>query len=161
RQPNGGGRGDETFSSRFLAFSPDGKRTAFNGPTFFEGLDVLDVATGKITVSIKQQKDCRGCAFSPDGKRIAAHSSDGGVDIWDAETGTLVGELRAGGRLAGGAFKFVTYSPDGKFLATGGHSRAALDVWNADTGGLVCSLPTKGFFYSVAFAPDSQSVLCA
>jgi WD40 repeat protein len=160
RQPNGGGRGKH-FSSRFRTFSPEGKRVAFNGPSFFEGLDVLDVTTGKIIVRIKEQKDCRGCAFSPNGKQIAAHSASGGVHIWDTETGKLVRELRADDRFAGGAFKFATYSPDSKFLATGGHTRAALDVWNTDTGKLLCSLPTKGFFYSVAFAQDSQSVLCA
>jgi WD40 repeat protein len=158
-QPSG--RRGKVFSSHFHTFSHDGKRAAFSGPGFFSGLDILDIATGKVTLSIKEQKDCRGCDFSPDGKRIACHASNGGINIWDAETGKLIREVHADDRFSGGAFKFIKYSADGKILASGGHNREALDIWNADTGKLVCTKPLKNsFIYSVAFAADNQSVLC-
>src|SRR4029453_10151526 len=56
RQPNGAGH--------FLTFSHDGKHMAFNGKNFFLGLDIYDVATGKLVTSIPAAKDCRGCDFS-------------------------------------------------------------------------------------------------
>jgi hypothetical protein len=157
-QPNSQQR--ERFSSRFLAFSTDAKRIAFYGPSFFEGIDILDVATGKIAVSIKDQKDCRGCTFSANGKLLAAHSGNGGLRLWDTSTGKLIRELRADSRSGAGAYKFIVFSPDAAFLAAGGHTQNSLDVWSVAAAKLVCSIPTKSYFYSAAFAPDNQSVVC-
>jgi hypothetical protein len=157
-QPHGKVRGH--FSSPFLAFSPDGKRMAFRGPNIFEGIEVLDVATAQVTLQIKDQKDCRDCAFSPNGKLLAAHSGNGGLRIWDAGTGKLVRELCPENRFTPGAYKFVVFAPDSTFLATGGHSREGLDVWDLRKGKLVCTVPSKSYFYSAAFAPDNQSVVC-
>ena len=155
-----GGRKLPARRANFLAFSPDGKRAAYNGPSFFKGLDVLDIASGKVCLSIDQAKDCRGCAFSPDGKLLAIHSGNGGLCLWNAHSGERVRELRSNDRVAGGAFKFVVFSPDGKFLGTGGHLCDGLEVWNVATGKLVCAVPGKVFFHSASFASDSQSLVC-
>jgi hypothetical protein len=150
---------EKQFSSHFLCFSADGSKMAFNGARFFTGLDIMDVASGKIVVSIKDVNDARGCSFFPGGKRIATHSGDGEVDVWDATTGKLVRRLR-GKRDRGGAYAFLVYSPDGKSLATGGHVFPGLDVWSVETGKLICTVPAKAYFYHAAFSADGQTVAC-
>lgn len=164
RQPNESPRRGvkgEGFTSHFIAFSHDGKRMAFHGKNYFQGLDIFDVGTGKLVTSIADAKDCRGCDFSHDGKLIAGHSGDGDLRVWEVATGKLVREMKNNEGFRGGAFKFVTFSPDGKLLACGGHNHDGFDVWNLDTGKVICSVRSKNFFSSVSFAPDGQSAVCS
>ncbi len=158
-QPNGM-TGGEAYSSRFQCYSPDGKLMAFNGPTYFEGLDLLDIASGKLT-RITEAKGVRGCAFAPDGKLVATVGGEGGVHLWDVKSGRLFRELQAEGTQRGGAYRFVAWSPDSKYLATGGHSQSGLAIWSVKTRKKVCTIPCRDSFYHAAFAPDGQSILCS
>ncbi len=157
-QPNGQKRG--TFSTYFIAYSPDGKRMAFHGANFFKGLDIVDVATGKVELQLGAVADCRGCAFSNDGKLIATHASNGGIHVWDAVKGTMLQELRDNNRAAGAAYTFVAFSPDAKFLASSGHIDNAVSVWSLRTGKLATSVTDKWFFRTAFFSDDSLSLLC-
>jgi hypothetical protein len=70
----------------------------------------------------------------------------------------MVKQISAGDGKLPGAFAFVRFSPDGKFLATGGHNADA-KVWNAQTGKLLRTLDSS---YAIrTFSPDGQSVLHA
>jgi len=158
-QPNGMGD-DKAFSSRFLCYSPDAKLVAYNSESFFEGFDIYD-ASGNKVIGIADTKDVRGCAFSPDGKQVATLSGEGGLHVWDVKTGRLFRELRDDGGRIGGAYKFVVWSPDGQFLATGGHGETGLAIWSLKARKKVCTLPCRDSFYHAAFAPDGQSILCA
>jgi serine/threonine protein kinase/WD40 repeat protein/Tfp pilus assembly protein PilF len=64
------------------------------------------------------QNDVRSCAVSPDGHWVATGSHDvkegGGARVWEARTGMQVKELPVG------ALCLVRFSPDGKWLLTGG-----------------------------------------
>lgn len=79
-------------------------------------------------------------AFSPDSKSVAIvnYSSDGDkegtAEFWDLESNT---RLQTWHDLS---IKTLTYSPDGRWIATG-RSDAAL--WNTGTGKKVKELPTK------------------
>jgi WD40 repeat protein len=55
----------------------------------------------------------------------------------------------------------ATFSPDGRWLATGGHS--SVRVWNARTGALIHALdvPASGSYYAVTFSPDNRYLLTA
>jgi hypothetical protein len=153
-------KADRRGYCNFLCYSPDARLIAYNGPRFFEGLDMVDVATGQVVMSIPEVKDARGAAFSPDGKFIATHSGDGGLHIWDVKTGRAFRELVPHQNGAGGAYKWVTWSPDGAFLATGGHIQPSLDIWSLKSRKKVVSIPCRDCFYTAAFSPDGQSVLC-
>ena len=102
-----------------MAFSPDGK-TLVTGS--FTELTVWDVAKGEPTKRIGGFADRVCCiAFSTDGKKFVtgggAPTEDGEIKVFDADTGKLFVEIKAGhsDTVFGAAF-----SPDGKLLATCG-----------------------------------------
>jgi WD40 repeat protein/serine/threonine protein kinase/Tfp pilus assembly protein PilF len=106
-----------------------------------------------------------GIAFRPDGQRLATVTgvwasrrdpqdkvSIGEVKISDAATGkTLVTCAGHTGSVIG-----VTFSPDGRRLATAGFEGTAR-IWDAETGEqlLVCTVPKESVF-AVAFSPDGR-----
>jgi WD40 repeat protein/serine/threonine protein kinase len=119
-------------------------------------------------LSLKGNKyPVRSVAFSPDGKRIATGTGRWPIDvlsplpsaiepgearIWDAETGVEILNLR--GHQA--AVMGVTFSPDGRFVATASFDQTAR-MWDAKTGKELFVLKSSSsWVHSVAFSPDSS-----
>jgi eukaryotic-like serine/threonine-protein kinase len=81
----------------------------------------------------------QGLVWSPDGTRIAScgtkpivlFASNGGVRIWDAATGRRV--LTYSGHSEAVDLLALAWSPDGRYLASGG-SDQVVRVWDARTG---------------------------
>jgi WD40 repeat protein/predicted Ser/Thr protein kinase/Flp pilus assembly protein TadD len=72
-------------------------------------------------------------AFSPDGERFATvDQSDGQVKVWDAQVPRAAGPLPA--HLTGGLVD-LTYSPDGKYLATGRHQSVIEKIGGSEAQG--------------------------
>lgn len=151
----------EEFSSRFVTFSPDAQRMAFHGLNYYDEIDIIDVATEKLVLRIKDLKDFYGVIFSPDGSMLAVTFHKPGINLYDAKTGKLLRELRKPHREGEDmGFTVAAFSPDGNFLAVGGQPRATLDVWSVKTGKRVSSRQCKIHFSRVAFTTDSQSLVC-
>jgi WD40 repeat protein len=53
---------------------------------------------------------------------------------------------------------FVSFSPDGSLIATGGEGRE-IRLWDVETGTKVASLPHEGWIHGVRFSPSSTEVL--
>jgi WD40 repeat protein/tRNA A-37 threonylcarbamoyl transferase component Bud32 len=96
-------------------------------------------------------------ALRPDGKRLAVASSDGDVNLWDADKGEL---LRPAGRFPAGCAA-LTFSPDGRHLA-GACGDGKVRLWDGDSGKLLFTVPGPAVqLRSLAFAPDSRQFAMA
>jgi eukaryotic-like serine/threonine-protein kinase len=152
------------------AFSPDGKRLVSIGWPWLKGasLDDLfpgevriwDVGTGEGHVLVKDAARC--AAFSPDGREVAVGAT-GLVRVLDARTGreklTYKGDF--------GTPLKVTFSPDGKWLASAGWDDRFFDRDDGDPGGLILwqtapvdrlELRHLGATH-LAFSPDGKRVV--
>jgi WD40 repeat protein len=99
-------------------------------------------------------------AFGPEGTRIATGSMDGMLKVWDAANGqeTLTREICP---YADGATS-VTFSPDGKQIATGDYWYKSAQIWDASTGVMTNSLNRHEMAVDmVAFSPDGNWILSA
>jgi WD40 repeat protein/serine/threonine protein kinase len=124
-----------------LALSPDGKRIARAGEEYF-----FEAPGNSISYATN-------LAFSPDGKRIARASGGAMVRCWDAETGEELVRLRS----QGDALLCVAFSPDGRWIATGGMGTVTL--WNAETGRAARTIRGhEGPVFVVAFSPDGRRI---
>ncbi|KAG2444913.1 hypothetical protein HXX76_001649 [Chlamydomonas incerta] len=99
--------------------------------------------------------------WSPDGTRLASASSDATARVWEARSGVCLLRLEAGAAEGGSeehglrqtSVNTVSFSPDGKLLATGSNSKA-VRLSAADSGTLVAVLEGHQFFVQcVRFSP--------
>ena len=133
-----------------VEYSPDGKRVA---SVFHSGtVKVWDVTTGRVLMALcrGQCQQQQGLAFSPDGNYLAA-----GGKVWNAQNGTEVMTLHS----AEERVRCVTFSPDGKSIASGDHN-GTLKVWDVGTGKQLLTLHGhEGRIMQIAFSPDGNQMI--
>jgi WD40 repeat protein len=154
------------------------------GVAFAGGLVVSGGYDGKLTWWDAEEKKVvrtvdahakwvRKVVASPDGTRVASVADDMACKVWDAATGKLVHDLRGHKEKTphnfGSMLHALTFSPDGKLLATG-DKVAHVVVWDADSGQELAAveapvmytwdpvqrLHSIGGVRSLAFTPDGQ-----
>jgi WD40 repeat protein/serine/threonine protein kinase len=142
-----------------VAFSPDGKTLAVGGVN--TTVRLWDVATGRerdlasrMLHPTKFGVDC--VRFSPDGTLLASAGTDGTARLWDA----LTGRERATLRGHTSAVTSVSFSSDGKLLASG---NATVKLWDVATATEKFSLgvtrtPNRPDTGSLAFSPDGRTL---
>jgi RNA polymerase sigma factor (sigma-70 family) len=138
-----------------------------NGETLacgtFAGVELLDPATGQPRQTL-QAGGQRSLAFAPDGRLLATAQTNGTVILWDARTGEKKQTLEGHGSFVSS----VTFSPDGRTLASGSASAdggklvGEVKLWDVNTGALQRTLHWEGVqVWCVAFAPDGDTVAAA
>ena len=126
---------------------------------------VWDARTGRElgTVGI-HKRPMRALAFSRDGSHLASASVDGEIKLWDA---TRLDEQHLDGKAvprvpplrarSPGVCVNLAFSPNGRFLASGGEE-FTVKIWDVETGG-EAHPPLRGHkedIYAVAFSPDGR-----
>jgi WD40 repeat protein len=162
---------DSEYEINFVAFSPDGKYVVSSGNT--HTMRVWEAATGKEIASMPPGAAVNSIAFSPDGKYVVSGGCDeedisgtciqGTARVWEAATGNEVTKISYGA-----AVYSAMFSPDGKYVASGGcdeedTARTCIQgtarVWEATTGKEVARISYGAAVDSVAFSPDGKYVL--
>jgi RNA polymerase sigma factor (sigma-70 family) len=156
-----------------LTFSPDGQSLASTSWNF-RGADkrqpgairLWDVPTWEEKVQLKDNDGAfRRSAFSPDGKVLAASELRGGagrpdqVKLWDTKTGKQLGILN---EEEGHLIRTLVFSPDGKTLVLGIHSRAGDDpirLWNWAEQRANGSLRMDGECRAICFTRDGKTLV--
>jgi WD40 repeat protein len=136
------------------AFSADGRHLVGEGG---ERLHVWEAQTGKeIQTLTYLPGGCVSLCFSPDGRLAASHWDSRKLSIFDWDGRKLKeAHTLAGHRSSVGA---VAYSPDGRFLASGGPG--GFKVWNAKSlDEEIWTVDTPAT--QLAFASDSRTLLAA
>ena len=140
-----------------IVFSPDRKTIA--SASWDCTLRLWDTDTGKTRkIFGKHTNSVNTVAFSPDGKTIAS-ASRGLIYLWNTKGSLLrLWYARTGEHVEYAVdhidyVRTVVFSPDGKFLASGGYD-SRLRLWEANTGNHIATL--RGGGDAVAFSPDGE-----
>ncbi|GAB4471640.1 MAG: hypothetical protein Kow0088_05580 [Anaerolineales bacterium] len=151
-----------------MAISPDGKKIV----TAETGYVVLyDVKNGRKTNEFDASvlndpigKWVNYVLFSPDGKTFAAASNDGGVRVWDSQTGEIVQLLKHAryGEVLSESVWSIAYSPDSQIIASGSSDpkddKYQIHLWNIVDGQLLLTIESSDFIDSMAFSPDGSTL---
>jgi WD40 repeat protein len=133
---------------------------------------VWDLATGKAEREFKGHSQAIvGLDYRPDGGLIASSGDDSTIRLWHPADGKQVRVIPTGNHTY-----TVHFSPDGRWLASGGRSRSALGtmiyevtglgggtppvhIWRVADGALVAALPNRDDVVQVDFAPDGRHIV--
>ena len=138
-----------------VAFSPDGERIAAGNLN--KTVKLWDAKTGTLLKTLSGHESAiLDLAFSPDGKTLGSISHDKTLRLWDASNGQLRQTLKEFGEIAWG----LAFSNDGSLLAAAGDRKVVL--WNMAQGQAQVRgvLEHKEYTRSVAFMPDSHTLVC-
>jgi WD40 repeat protein len=146
--------------ARCLEYSPDGKTLAWGSSP--QSVRLRDLATGKEQfLAGVNMNMVRTIAFSPDSKMIAMAGSHRGepgtvdnvIRVWDIaqrkEVRQLVGH--------GPNVYHVTFSSDGKLLATTGQDRT-VRLWDVATGKQLFVHTGEEAAFCITFSPDGNTL---
>jgi RNA polymerase sigma factor (sigma-70 family) len=156
--------GGAASNTRWLTFTPDGKRVA--APLTGNAIQLIDVETGQVTRTFECGASGCACAFSADGTLMAAGGYAPEKDVcfarlYEVATGK---ELRrfAVGHGPGGSISALAFSPDGTTLAGSAWPDGRLRLFEAATAQERKAFARIGdSIGSIAFAPDGKTVAAA
>jgi YVTN family beta-propeller protein len=152
-----------------MAFSPDSTHLVVLLCGYREqGVQVVDLATGRVTQTLSQPAAFIGLAFSPDGRTL--YTSGGNQDLvyrysWRANTAVLVDSLRLAPDLAIGHGKRypagLAVSRDGRRLFVAENLADSLAVIDVASARILQRVATGRYPYDVVVGPDERVYVSA
>lgn len=136
-----------------VAFSPDGKWIA--SASLDRTVQIRSVETGAASIPpLIHQSTVYGLAISPHGQ-IATGTGTGEVSLWALDTGRKIDQFSLGGEVY-----YVTFSPDGQWLAAAS-SNGIARVWETETQQEFISISHKDRVNKITFSADNHWVATA
>lgn len=134
-----------------LSFSQDGRRLAVAG---FQKKAVVVTLLGDTKVPITLSGGPAECmALSPNGTLLVAGDENGGVGVYNADTGAAIKTLKAFAKTT----SCIAFSRDGKLVAAGGED-GGVKIWKTSDWSEVRSFSAKGLVFAVAFSADATKL---
>ncbi len=153
-----------SYQVNSVAFSPDGRMIAAGSSD--KTIKLWNMAGGtELRRLTGHTGKVNAVAFSPDGGMLASASADETIRLWDIASGAEVRRFvkqrdRIHSVVLGpnlGEVSAITFSPDGKMLASGGPWDEAIELWDVATAKEIRTLPIHGYTVkSLAFSPDGK-----
>jgi WD40 repeat protein len=143
-----------------VAFSSDGRWLATGSAD--RTARIWDARSDHQQHTLRHFLPVQAVTFSPDGYWLATGSANGRVRIWKVDSGRRQQILRHDASVWSLALGTddssvwaVAFSPDGRWLATGGSDQTAR-VWDVRSGQLHHNLRHGNWVRAVAFSPDGR-----
>ena len=142
--------GTRHFLALQTGYSADGRWIfTINGD---KSAKIWDAADGRLKTNITNNERIYRASFTPDGNGLLTVEQEGGMKLWEVETGMRLGQVAPKGMLEG-YIKGFEFSPDGRTIAT--FSAGDTRLWNVKTAELLFKLP-KSEGTDVNFSPDGH-----
>lgn len=145
-------RGRSLFSAihvRMLAFSPDGRYLATAG---YEQMTLWDLLLSE-SIILSSMKSSTQFVFSPESPTLAI-ASEGVIHLWDRRPNPVWPKVGNQIRMR---VRAMSYSPDGRVLATG--QERDVRFWDPNDGRQIAQWDWNiGTISALAFAPDGLTV---
>jgi hypothetical protein len=151
-----------------IAFSADGSMLAGNGwqrNKFSGEINIWDVRTRQLALTISNLKEVHALVFSPDGKLLAAGVGLNEVRVWSVTGGRLLWTLTAPG-LKDKKISQLIFSSDGKLLVAGPDVGEDISVYEVRTAkhrrglrGNLVTMGKDGIAYTFSYRGPTNTLL--
>lgn len=126
-----------------------------------ETITQWDIATGKVLKQLKLDFHPCALALAPDDRQLAVGGLPGTIQLWDLATGKPLQEIKE----RDASVDALAFSPDGKYLATGGcffNADSKAHLWDTGSGKLLRHFAgPDGGVSCCAFSPDGKMLATA